>query len=420
MSDTPDPREYTQPKPAHPAAPKGLHKPSMPPPGTAKPVALPPGGLPAGSAGAKLPPGAAPLLPPSGKKPGLPPGGAPGGDGDALGLGLPVLTRKDFSTDQDVRWCPGCGDYAILAAVQRLMPELGVTRENTVFVSGIGCSSRFPYYMNTYGFHSIHGRATTIASGLKASRPDLDVWIVTGDGDALSIGGNHLIHLLRRNFNVNLLLFNNQIYGLTKGQYSPTSEEGKVTKSTPYGSIDHPFNPLAVALGADATFVARTLDRDPKHLSDTLRRAHVHHGASFVEVYQNCNIFNDGAFFEFTERDQKPARTVMLEHGRPLVFDAGKRGLRLDGLRLEVIDLEAGALAVSDCLVYDETNRELAHIAARMFWQEDLPRPFGVFYREDRPTYEDALHAQADAVLKERGRGDLKALLAAGETWEIL
>jgi 2-oxoglutarate ferredoxin oxidoreductase subunit beta len=230
------------------------------------------------------------------------------------------LTSKDFSSDQDVRWCPGCGDYSILKQVQTVMPDLGRKREDIVFISGIGCSSRFPYYMETFGMHSIHGRATAIASGLKAARPDLSVWIVSGDGDALSIGGNHTIHLLRRNFDVNLLLFNNQIYGLTKGQYSPTSEAGKVTKSTPMGSIDHPFNPAALALGADATFVARSMDRDPKHLQAMLKRSYAHKGSSFLEIYQNCNVFNDGAFEIFTEKGSKKLETLFVEQGQPLLF----------------------------------------------------------------------------------------------------
>ena len=229
-------------------------------------------------------------------------------------------SSKDFSTDQEVRWCPGCGDYSILKQVQTVMPEIGVPKEDIVFISGIGCSSRFPYYMETYGMHSIHGRATAIASGLKAARPDLSVWIITGDGDSLSIGGNHLIHLLRRNFDTNILLFNNQIYGLTKGQYSPTSEMGKKTKSTPMGSIDHPFNPLALCMGADATFVARTMDRDPKHLRQMLLRSNEHKGTSLLEIYQNCNVFNDGAFFGYTDKSTKPEQTLFLEHGKPLVF----------------------------------------------------------------------------------------------------
>ncbi|MEX0748329.1 MAG: 2-oxoacid:ferredoxin oxidoreductase subunit beta [Rhodothermales bacterium] len=358
-----------------------------------------------------MPPAAMPAGP-SAKKPGLPP--QTGGDGAPA-----PLTRKDFTSDQDVRWCPGCGDYAILATVQRLMPDLGVSKENTVFVSGIGCSSRFPYYMNTYGMHSIHGRAPAIATGLKASRPELDVWIITGDGDALSIGGNHLIHLMRRNVNVQLLLFNNQIYGLTKGQYSPTSEQGKITKSTPFGSIDHPFNPLTVALGADATFVARSMDRDPKHLQDILRRAHAHRGTAFVEIYQNCNIFNDGAFFTYTEKATKAKSTVFLEHGKPLVYENGTRGIRLDGFHLESLDLTGGTWSINDCLVYDESSMELSNIVARMFWQEDLPRPFGVFYREERATYEDLLHTQISGITAKRGIGDLKTLLHAGDTWVI-
>ena len=374
--------------------------------------AMPPGAKPAAPKGAKpaMPPGVRPAGP--GKKPAMPP---PGGDGAPS-----VLTRKDFATDQDVRWCPGCGDYAILATVQRLMPELGVPRENIVFISGIGCSSRFPYYMNTYGMHSIHGRAPTIATGLKASRPELDVWIITGDGDGLSIGGNHLIHLMRRNVNVQLLLFNNQIYGLTKGQYSPTSEFGKVTKSSPYGSIDYPFNPVSLVLGAEATFVARTMDRDPKHMKDILKQAHDHRGSSFVEIYQNCNIFNDGAFFQFTEKDSKPYTTVFLEHGKPMTFAKGQKGIRLDGLRLEVIDLENGSWSVDDCLVHDETSREQAMIIGRMFQQPGLPRPFGVFYRELRPTYDELLQGQIEQVTRQKGPGDIEALLRATETWEIL
>ncbi len=349
-----------------------------------------------------LPPGSGPSLPPSTRK--------VGGDG---------LSRKDFESDQDVRWCPGCGDYAILATVQRLMPELDVKRENSVFISGIGCSSRFPYYMNTYGFHSIHGRAPAIATGLKSSRPDLDVWIVTGDGDALSIGGNHLIHLMRRNVDVQLLLFNNQIYGLTKGQYSPTSELGKITKSTPFGSLDHPFNPAALALGADATFVARTMDRDPKHMKGILKRAHAHTGASFVEIYQNCNIFNDGAFFTYTEKDSKPEHTVMAEHGKPLIFDDGEKGLRLNGFSLEVVDLTNGQWSVSDCVVHDETSRDLASILTRVFFKPGFPQPFGVFYSEQRASYDSEIQRQMDHVTEQRGSGDFAALLNAGDTWTI-
>ncbi|RYZ26704.1 MAG: 2-oxoacid:ferredoxin oxidoreductase subunit beta, partial [Chitinophagaceae bacterium] len=277
------------------------------------------------------------------------------------------LTAKDFATDQEVRWCPGCGDYSILAQVQKVMPTLGIPRENIAIISGIGCSSRFPYYMNVYGMHSIHGRATAIASGLKAARPDLSVWIVTGDGDSLSIGGNHTIHLLRRNFDVNVLMFNNQIYGLTKGQYSPTSEENKVTKSTPFGSIDHPFNPMALALGADATFIARSMDRDPKHLQAMLTRSYQHKGASFLEIYQNCNIFNDGAFELFTEKTTKADNAIFLENGKPLVFGINSdKGIKLDGFKPIVVDLNNGYI-VDDLWVHDEADLYKAQILTRMF-----------------------------------------------------
>jgi 2-oxoglutarate ferredoxin oxidoreductase subunit beta len=337
---------------------------------------------------------------------------------------LPVLTAKDFATDQEVRWCPGCGDYSILAQVQKIMPGIGVPKENIVIVSGIGCSSRFPYYMNTYGMHSIHGRATAIASGLKASRPELSVWIVTGDGDSLSIGGNHTIHLLRRNFDVNILLFNNQIYGLTKGQYSPTSEEKKVTKSTPFGSIDHPFNPLALAMGADATFIARSMDRDPKHLQELLTRSHKHRGASFLEIYQNCNIFNDGAFEVFTEKSSKPEETLFVEHGKPFIFGAQKnKGIKLDGFRPVVVDLNSGASA-DDLWVHDEKDFFKAQTLTRMFdnpqLADHLPRPFGVFYETDRPCYEDVMAMQIEEVQATKGKGNLDKLLRGNETWTIV
>ncbi len=264
-----------------------------------------------------------------------------------------TLTSKDFVTDQEVRWCPGCGDYSILAQVQRVMPTLGIPKENIVFISGIGCSSRFPYYIDTFGMHSIHGRATSIASGLKASRPELSVWVVTGDGDSLSIGGNHTIHLLRRNLDINVLLFNNQIYGLTKGQYSPTSEQNKITKSTPYGSIDYPFNPASLALGANATFFARSMDRDPKHLQTMLLRSHKHKGTSFLEIYQNCNIFNDGAFSVFTEKDTKPEETLFLEQGKPLVFGKdNNKGLRLDGFQPQVVTVGED-FSIDDLWIHD-------------------------------------------------------------------
>lgn len=334
----------------------------------------------------------------------------------------PALTPKDFATDQEVRWCPGCGDYSILAQVQKIMPGLGIPRENIVIISGIGCSSRFPYYMNTYGMHSIHCRATAIASGLKATRPELSICIVTGDGDGLSIGGNHTIHLLRRNFDVNVMLFNNQIYGLTKGQYSPTSEANKVTKSTPFGSIDHPFNPLALAMGADATFIARSMDRDPKHLQEALIRSYKHKGSSFLEIYQNCNIFNDGAFEVFTEKASKPDNTLFLEHGKPLVFGAKQdKGIRLDGFKPMVVDLNNGA-SVSDLWVHDERDFYKAQILVRMFddprLPDHLPRPFGVFYETDRPCYEDGMQLQIDEVLA-KGKGDLDKLLRGKETWHI-
>ena len=273
--------------------------------------------------------------------------------------------------------------------------------------------------MNTYGMHSIHGRAPTIATGLKASRPELDIWVVTGDGDALSIGGNHLIHLMRRNVNLQILLFNNQIYGLTKGQYSPTSEVGKITKSTPFGSIDHPFNPTALVLGADATFVARTMDTDPKHMKSMFMQAHAHGGTGFVEIYQNCNIFNDGAFFEYTEKATKSERTIFIEHGKPLVYEQGAKGLRLDGFRLESLDLTDPANSIDDCLVYDNSNRDLAGIMSRMFWSKELPQPFGVFYREDRETYDDMLQEQIRAVREKVGVGSLEHLLNSGDTWTI-
>lgn len=335
----------------------------------------------------------------------------------------PVLTAKDFATDQEVRWCPGCGDYSILAQVQKVMPTLGIARENIAIISGIGCSSRFPYYMNVYGMHSIHGRATAIASGLKAARPDLSVWIVTGDGDSLSIGGNHTIHLLRRNFNVNILLFNNQIYGLTKGQYSPTSEESKITKSSPFGSIDHPFNPLALALGADATFVARSMDRDPKHLQSMLTRAHSHNGASFLEIYQNCNIFNDGAFEIFTEKGTKADEALFLENGQPLIFGANKdKGIKLDGFTPVVVNLNEGH-STADLWIHDETDIYKAQILTRMFdnpqKENHLPRPFGVFYQTTRPTYEEMMKQQID-VAKEKKAADLDKLLKGNEVWSIV
>lgn len=334
-----------------------------------------------------------------------------------------TLTAKDFATDQEVRWCPGCGDYSILAQVQKVMPNLGIPRENIVIVSGIGCSSRFPYYMNTYGMHSIHGRATAIASGLKASRPELSVWIVTGDGDCLSIGGNHTIHLLRRNFDVNLMLFNNEIYGLTKGQYSPTSKEHKITKSTPAGSIDHPFNPAALALGADASFVARSMDRDPKHLQAMILRSYQHRGSSFLEIYQNCNIFNDGVFEPFTEKKSKPEKAVFLEHGQPIMFGAERnKGLKLDGFKPIAVELGVN-VSENDLWVHDETDFYKAQILTRLFddpaSENHLPRPFGVFYAKERSCYEDVMQLQIDEAIATKGKGDLDRLLKGRETWTV-
>ena len=330
----------------------------------------------------------------------------------------PKLTRKDFVSDQDVRWCPGCGDYAILAQVQKVMPELGVPRENFVFISGIGCSSRFTYYMNTYGFHSIHGRAPAIATGLKATRPELSVWVVTGDGDGLSIGGNHLIHILRRNLDVNILLFNNRIYGLTKGQYSPTSEQGKITNSTPIGSVDHPFNPLSVALGADGTFVARTIDVEAKHLQDVIRRAYEHRGTSFVEILQNCNIFNDGAFAQLTEKDLKADTQLVLEHGQPLVFGKNRdQGIRMRGHSLEVVHLGNG-VSESDLIVHDERDNALAFLLSLMT-PPKFPTPIGVLRAVERPAYETVLSEQIQVAKQRQGEGDLDQLFNRGDTWTV-
>lgn len=335
-----------------------------------------------------------------------------------------IYKPNDFKTDQDVRWCPGCGDYSILKQVQSVLPEIGLKKEDIAFISGIGCSSRFPYYIDTFGMHSIHGRAPAIASGLKATRPELGVWLITGDGDGLSIGGNHLIHILRRNFDVNILLFNNEIYGLTKGQYSPTSELGKRTKSTPFGSLDHPFNPLAVALGADATFVARTMDRDPIHIREILSEGNKHHGTSFIEIYQNCNVFNDGTFSVFTDKATKPITTVNLKEGEPLVFGAeNEKGIMLEGTTPRVVELNTGEYSLDDLWKHDSTDRTKANILSRFFddprEEMHFPRPFGVFYKEDRFTYEDVLNEQVDKARADMGEGDLDALLRGNNTWEI-
>jgi 2-oxoglutarate ferredoxin oxidoreductase subunit beta len=334
---------------------------------------------------------------------------------------VPVTTRKDWSSDQEVRWCPGCGDYSILAAVQLLMPELGIRREDTVFVSGIGCAARFPYYMNTYGMHTIHGRAPAIATGLAMARPDLHVWVVSGDGDALSIGGNHLIHALRRNINITLLLFNNQIYGLTKGQYSPTSEVGKVTKSTPFGSLDHPFNPVSVALGAEATFVARTHDMDRGHMMEVFRRAFEHKGSALVEIYQNCNVFNDGAFAEITGRQQREEMLIPLRDGEPIRFGKdGARGVAIDPQRgahlVDVDDVGEEAL-----LVHDESRDDpsVAFMLSRLAVGPHEPTPVGIFRAVERPEYGAEVNKQIATAQQQRGPGDLAGLLRSGATWEV-
>ncbi len=334
-------------------------------------------------------------------------------------VSLPVLTPQDFTSDQDVRWCPGCGDYSILSQMKKVLPTLGVPPEKMVFISGIGCSSRFPYYVNTYGMHSIHGRAPAVATGLKAARPDLMVWVITGDGDGLSIGGNHLMHAIRRNLDVNIVLFNNQIYGLTKGQYSPTSPQGKVTKSTPVGSVDNPIHPLSLALGCEATFVARSIDVNIKHLGGILKRAAEHKGTSFVEVYQNCNVFNDGAFEWATDRETKSDTVIELEHGKPLIFGKNRnKGIRLNGMQLEVVELGKG-IEEDDLLFHDEKMQEpsLAYLLSRMT-NPEFPEPIGVFRAVDRPRYEERLNDQI-AEAKAKRTGNLEALFNTGDTWVV-
>ncbi len=335
-------------------------------------------------------------------------------------MNLPVLKAADFASDQDVRWCPGCGDYSILAQMKKVLPELGFPREKTVFISGIGCSSRFPYYMNTYGMHSIHGRAPTFATGLKSTRPELMVWVITGDGDALSIGGNHFIHCLRRNLDVNIVLFNNRIYGLTKGQYSPTSVEGQITKSTPMGAIDHPLSPLSVALAAEATFVARSIDAHVKHLGETLKAAAAHKGTSLVEVYQNCNVFNDGAMAYAQEKKQRVDNVVELEHGKPLIFGAkGEKAIRLTGNHLEVVN--TADVPADDLLIHDahDPNPAIQMMLARMRYPE-MPEPIGVLRAvEGVATYNDQINEQVTAAKAKKGEGDLMALFNSGDTWQV-
>ncbi len=336
-----------------------------------------------------------------------------------------ALTAKDFASDQEVRWCPGCGDFSILKQVQMTLPDLGVPKENIVFISGIGCSSRFPYYLNTYGMHGIHGRATAIASGLKAVNPDLDLWVITGDGDALSIGGNHLIHLLRRNFNLNILLFNNEIYGLTKGQYSPTSPQGSISKSTPFGSVDHPFNPLALALGSEATFVARSMDRDPQHLRKTLKEAHEHKGSSFIEIYQNCNVFNDGAFDRLSNKETKAETAIFLEEGEPLIFgrEDNLQAIILKDFKPAVVSIDSRENLPENIWIHNPEKKLKAGILTQFFEEINpkmaFPRPFGTIYREQRICYEDSMQAQIDEAIRSKGKGDLDQLLEGQNTWTI-
>ena len=333
------------------------------------------------------------------------------------------LTAKDFATDQDVRWCPGCGDYSILAQVQRSFPDIIETpKENIVWVSGIGCSSRFPYYMDTYGIHGIHGRALTIATGVKVANPELSVWVATGDGDCLSIGGNHFIHACRKNIDIKVLLFNNRIYGLTKGQYSPTSEKGKVTKTTPFGSIDYPFNVVSVAIGADATFVARSIDRNPKHLQEIIKRAGKHKGFALIEIFQNCNIFNDGAFFLLTEKDTKEDHVLVLEHDKPMVFGKNNdKGIKLDGVKPIVVDISNGKYSKDDLWVHDELTESPVNaiILAHIDDNPDMPTPIGVFRQYFKETYDKGIETQIDLITKKKGKGELEKTIFGGNTWEV-
>ncbi len=335
---------------------------------------------------------------------------------------LPVLTAKDFASDQEVRWCPRCGDYSILAQVKKILPTLNIPKEQFVFISGIGCSSRFPYYMNTYGMHSIHGRAPAIATGLKVARPDLQVWVITGDGDSLSIGGNHFMHMIRRNVNLKVILFNNQIYGLTKGQYSPTSPQGTRTKSTPYGSVDAPLTPLSVAIGARASFAARSVDVDINHLYYVLERAANHKGTALVEVYQDCNVFNSGAFDFASKKDQKVENCIYLEHGKPLIFGKDRdKGIRLNHLsQPEVVELGKGGISEDDLLFHDEKleNPTLAFLLSQMRYPES-PEPMGVFRAIDRPTYDDEVNEQVKNVTEKYGPGNLDDLFSSGDTWTV-
>jgi 2-oxoglutarate ferredoxin oxidoreductase subunit beta len=338
----------------------------------------------------------------------------------SVDLELPVLTPKDFASDQEIRWCPRCGDYSILAQMKKVLPKLGIPREKIVFVSGIGCSSRFPYYLSTYGIHGIHGRAPAIATGLKITRPDLQVWVVTGDGDGLSIGGNHFMHAIRRNVDLKIILFNNQIYGLTKGQYSPTSPQGKKTKSTPDGSVDYPLSPLSIAIGSEASFVARSVDVDIHHLTMILERAAAHKGTAFVEVYQDCNVFNSGAFEYATKKEEKVENCIYLEHGHPLIFGKDHdKGIRLtDQGQPEVVSLDD--VDKLDLLVHDEHREDpsLAFMLARMRYPK-MPEPMGVFRCVERPTFDEGVNRQVENVITKSGPGDLTALINSGDTWEV-
>jgi 2-oxoglutarate ferredoxin oxidoreductase subunit beta len=330
-----------------------------------------------------------------------------------------AYTKKDFSSDQEVKWCPGCGDYAILSAIQSAMAKIGRKREDVVCVSGIGCSSRFPYYLNTYGYHTIHGRAAAVASGVKTANPDLSVWVITGDGDSLSIGGNHFIHVLRRNIDMNIVLFNNQIYGLTKGQYSPTSVVGAVTKSTPYGSLDRPFSPAKLAFGASATFIARTTDTDAKHVEEIMLEAEGHRGTSFVEVYQNCVIFNDGCHSEYADKKSKDDHSIVLKHGKPMIFGSEiKKGLILDNLTLKVVEL-GDNYTEADCIVHDKSNEVLASLLVAMDANPEMPKLYGVIFAVKDVIYNEQVSAQLADVKARKGDGDFNKLLYSGDTWEI-
>jgi len=328
-------------------------------------------------------------------------------------------TKKDFVSDQEVKWCPGCGDYTILAAIQSAMTQIGRKREDVVCVSGIGCSSRFPYYLNTYGYHTIHGRATAIASGVKTANPDLSVWVITGDGDSLSIGGNHLIHAIRRNINMNIVLFNNQVYGLTKGQYSPTSVQGQITKSSPYGSLDRPFSPAKLAFGASATFIARTTDTNAKHIEAIMLEAEEHKGTSFIEVYQNCVIFNDGCHSEYSDKKSRDDHSIILEQGKPMVFGGEiQKGIILDNLRLKVVEL-GDNYSEEDCLIHDKTNDVLASLLVAMDANADMPKLYGVIYAVNDVRYDEQVSDQVAELISQKGNGDFNKLLHSGETWEV-